>query len=124
LKKHKPQFDERCSIFLDQTKQDRLQWLQDPSERNWDNLNNRRRETRRQFRNKKRDYLKDKIENLETNSKNKNNRDMHRGINGFKRGYQPTCKLVKDENGDLLEDSHNILNIGRTIFLLLNVHSQ
>jgi hypothetical protein len=49
---------------------------------------------------------------------------MHRGINGFKRGYQPTCKLMKDENGDLLEDSHNILNIGRTIFLLLNVHSQ
>jgi hypothetical protein len=27
-----------------------------------------------------------------------------------KRGYQPRSNLVKDENGDLLADSHNILN--------------
>jgi hypothetical protein len=93
-----------------------LQWLQDPSERNGDNLSNRRRETRRRFTNKKREYLKGKINKLETTSKNKNIRNMHRGIHGFKRGYQPTCKLVKDENGDLLEDSHNVLNIGRIIF--------
>jgi hypothetical protein len=43
------------------------------------------------------------------NSKNKNIRDLHRGINAFKRGYQPRNNLVKDENGDLLADSHNIL---------------
>jgi hypothetical protein len=41
-------------------------------------------------------------------------RDMYRGINAFKRGYQPRSNLVKDENGDLLADFHNILN--RTIF--------
>jgi hypothetical protein len=35
---------------------------------------------------------------------------MYRGINGFERGYQPINNLVKDENGDLLADSHNILN--------------
>jgi hypothetical protein len=32
LKKHKPWFDEGCSKLLDQRKQARLQWLQDPSE--------------------------------------------------------------------------------------------
>jgi hypothetical protein len=26
------------------------------------------------------------------------------------RGYQPRNNLLKDENGDLLADSHNILN--------------
>jgi hypothetical protein len=31
LKKHKPWFDEGCSKFLDQRKQAKLQWLQDPS---------------------------------------------------------------------------------------------
>jgi hypothetical protein len=36
-----------------------LQWLQNPSEINGDNLNNVRRG--RYFRNKKREYLKDKI---------------------------------------------------------------
>jgi hypothetical protein len=29
--------------------------------------------------------------------------------NVFKRGYQPRSNLVKDENGGLLADSHNIL---------------
>jgi hypothetical protein len=51
-----------------------LQWLQDPSELNWGNLN--RRETSRHFRNKKREYLKDKIDELAMNRKNKNIRDL------------------------------------------------
>jgi hypothetical protein len=35
------------------------------------------------------------------NSKNKNIRDLYRGINDFKRGYQPISNIVKDENGDM-----------------------
>jgi hypothetical protein len=67
------------------------------SERNkWDNLNIRRGASRH-FRNKKREYLKEKINKLAKNSENKNIRDLHRGINKFKRGYQPTSNLVKCE---------------------------
>jgi hypothetical protein len=54
---------------------------------NEDNLSNVRQETSRHFRNKKREYLKDKINELESNSKNKNIRDLHRDINEFKKGY-------------------------------------
>jgi hypothetical protein len=43
-------------------------------------------------------------------SKNKNVRDLYRERNKFKRGYKPRGNLVKDANGDLLEESHNILN--------------
>jgi hypothetical protein len=58
------------------------------------------------------------------NSKNKNIRDLYRGINGFKRGYQPRNNLVNDENGDLLADSQNILNRWKNYFSqLLNVHN-
>jgi len=46
-----------------------MQWLQDPSQSNVDNLNNVRREASRHFRNKKKEYLIAKIEELETNSK-------------------------------------------------------
>jgi hypothetical protein len=60
FKKHKPWFGEGCSKLLDQRKQAKFQWLQDPSEINGDNLKNVRREASRQFRNKKREYLKDK----------------------------------------------------------------
>jgi len=44
----------------------------------------------------KKAYLKAKIEELETNSKVKNVRDLNRGINDFKKGYQPRTIIVKD----------------------------
>jgi hypothetical protein len=46
--------------------------LQYPRRINRDNLNNIRRETSRHFRKKEREYLKDKIYELATKSKNKN----------------------------------------------------
>jgi hypothetical protein len=48
-----------------------LQWLQDPSEISGDNLNNIRLETSRDFRNKKKEYLEDRINEHATNRKNK-----------------------------------------------------
>jgi hypothetical protein len=47
---------------------------------------------------KKREYLKGKINELETNNENKNIRDLYRGINEFKKGYQPRINMIKDEN--------------------------
>jgi hypothetical protein len=47
---------------------------------------------------------------LERESKYKNMRDLYRGINELKKGYEPRTDLVRDENGDLLADSHNSLN--------------
>jgi len=40
--------------FLDQRKQTKMQWLQDPKQSNLDNLNYVRREARRHFRNQRR----------------------------------------------------------------------
>jgi hypothetical protein len=77
---------------------------------NGDNLSNVRPEASRHFRNKQKEYLKDKIKELAMRSKNKKIRDLYRGINEFKRGYQPQNNLVKDETGDLLADSQSILN--------------
>ena len=50
-------------------KRAKIQWLQDPSQSNVDNLSNVRREAGRHFRNKKKEYLEGKIDELETNSK-------------------------------------------------------
>jgi hypothetical protein len=54
--------------------------------------------------------LKNKINELETNSNNKNIRDVYRGITKFKKGYQPGTNLAKGEKGDLLAEPHKILN--------------
>jgi len=124
LKQHKPWFDEECLVFfLDQRKRDKMQWVQDPSQCNVDNLNNVRREFSRHFGDKNKAYLRARIEELETNSKNKNIWDFYRGIKDFKKGYQPRCTIVKDEKGDLVADSHSIVDRWRNYFSqLFKVH--
>jgi hypothetical protein len=53
---------------------------------NGDNMDNVRREVSGTFRTKRREYLKNKINELEKNSKNKNIRDLYWGINEFEEG--------------------------------------
>jgi hypothetical protein len=52
---------------------------------------------------KREEYLKDKINVHARSSKNKNIRDLYRGINEFKQGYQPRsdslCGLVVRVSG-------------------------
>jgi len=123
LKQHKPWLDEECLGFLDQRKQAKMQWIHDPNQSNVANLNNLRRDASRHFRNKKKAHLKAKSEELETNSKIKNIRDLYRGINDFKKGYQPRTNIAKDDNGDFIADSHSILARWRNYFTqILNLH--
>jgi di/tripeptidase len=87
-----------------------------------DNFNNIICEARRHFKNKKMEYLKDKIKEVATNS-NKNIRDLYRGLNEFKRGYQPRNNLVKHKNVHLLADSHILNRWKKNFSQLLNVYS-
>ena len=123
MKQHKPWFYEECLGILDQRKQAKMQWIQDPSQSNADNLNNVKQDASRHFRNKKKAHLRAKIEELETNSKNNSIRDLYRGINDMKKGYQPKTKIVKDEKGELVAESHSIMARWRNYFSqILNVH--
>jgi hypothetical protein len=65
FKEHRTCLDDECSKLLDQRKQAKLQWLQNPSQTNGDNMNNVRRETNRNLR-KKRENPKEKIDELKT----------------------------------------------------------
>jgi hypothetical protein len=76
MKQHTTWFDEECLGMLDQRKQATMQWIQDPSQSNVDNMNNKMRDANRHFRNKKKVYLKAKIEELEANSKINNIRNL------------------------------------------------
>jgi hypothetical protein len=97
--------------------------MQDPSLNNVENLNKIRWDASRHLRNKKKTCMKAKIEELETNSKVKNVRDLYRGINDLKKGYQPRTNIVKDEIGDLVVDSHSMLARWSNYFSqVLNVH--
>jgi hypothetical protein len=64
-----------------------------------------------------------KFNEHETDSKKKIIRDLYRGINEFKKCYLHRTDLLKDENRDLLAESHNILNRRKNYFCqLLNIH--
>jgi len=48
---------------------------------------------------------------------------LYRGINDFKKGYQPRCNIVQDEKGDLVADFYSIVARWRNYFSqLFNVH--
>jgi hypothetical protein len=64
LNHNKPSFDDECSKLIDQHKQAKIQWMQNPNQINGDNLQNLSCETSRTFRNKKKEYLKGKINEL------------------------------------------------------------
>jgi len=109
-------------VSLDQRKQAKMKLVQDPSQSNIGNLNSVRREASRHFRNKKKEYLKAKIEELENNNKIQSIRDLYRGINGFKKGYHPRTNIVMDEKGDLVADPYSILVRWRNYFSQLLNH--
>jgi hypothetical protein len=58
-----------------------MQWLQDTNQSHADNHNIVKHETIKNFRSKKRKYLKANINGLVTNSRKKNTIDLHRCIN-------------------------------------------
>jgi hypothetical protein len=56
------------------------------------------------------EYLINKINEFETDSKNENTAVLYIGINQFQKGYHPKINSVNDESGYQLGDSNNILN--------------
>jgi hypothetical protein len=92
-----------------------MRWSQDPNQSIVDDLNNVRPEAGRHFSNKKKEYLKAKVDELDTNSKIM----TCRGISDFKKGDQPRTDIVKDEKGVLVTDCHSILARWRDHFLQL-----
>jgi hypothetical protein len=100
-----------------------MQCLQDPNQNNVDNLHDVRNAASIHFRNKKKEFMKAKIDELEANRKITNVRYFYGGINDFQKGIQPRTNTMKDEKGDLVTDSHSILATWRKHFSqLLHLH--
>ena len=119
----KPWFDEECSELANKRKQTKLLWLQNPNNQTAEDFSNVRRDTCRMFRKKKRNYMKAKVNKLEENSKNKNIRELYKGINEFKKGYQPRAYVIKKHDGTIVADTTTILGRWEKLFSnLLNVN--
>ena len=52
--------------------------------------------------------MKAKVNKLEENSKNKNIREMYKGINEFKKGYQPHAYVIKKHGSTIVADTTSI----------------
>ncbi|PSN40261.1 hypothetical protein C0J52_11907 [Blattella germanica] len=65
-----------------------MNWIRESNEQNSEQLCSIRRETTRFLKNKKREYFKDKINDLEINAKNRNIRELYQGIRIERKGFQ------------------------------------
>jgi hypothetical protein len=70
MKQHKPWLEKRCSKLLYQRKQAELHWFKNPRRTKRYNLNDVRREASTTFRNKSREYLKERKNSKQTARKN------------------------------------------------------
>ena len=108
--RNKPWFDQEYLELVNKRKQSKLLWLQNPNYQTAEDFSNVRCDICRTFKKKKRDYLKEKVNKLEENSKNKTIQEMYQGINEFKKGYQPRSYVIKKHNRTILGDKISILN--------------
>jgi hypothetical protein len=76
--------------------------IQDQTEEDFTNV---RRDTCRNSKKKKRDYMKTRV-----NSKNKNIRETYKGINEFKKGYQPRAYVIKKHGDTIVADTTDMLS--------------
>jgi hypothetical protein len=52
-----------------------------------------------------------------------NIRDLYRGINQFKKGYQPRIHIIQEENGNQVSEPQNILHKWKHFFnQMVSVH--
>ena len=56
------------------------------------------------------EYLKGKMNELKTGNKKRDIGSMCRVVNEFKKCQNPRGKLVQNKKGNLLADSHSVLN--------------
>jgi len=99
-----------------------MQWLHDLNQSNVHNLNSVRHEASSRFGNKKKEWLKAQIDELETNNYFGNITDLYSDISDLKKGYQVITNVLKDENGNLITGFHSILVRWRNHFAqLLNI---
>jgi hypothetical protein len=69
------------------------------------------------------EYLKIKIDELETKSNSKNITDLWRDINASEKGYQPRNDILKDEKSDLVRGCQSTVARWRKhLCQLLNIH--
>ena len=67
--------------------------------------------------------MKARVNKLEEDSKNKNIREMYKGVNELKKGYRPRAYIIKKHNGTIVADTTSILNRWEQFFSnLLNVN--
>ena len=63
-------------------------------------------------------YLLRNFNKLEENSKNKNIKEMNKGINEFKKGYQPRAYVIHKHDGTIVADTTSILSDGNSSLVI------
>ena len=57
-----------------------------------------------------------KIREIDENEKTNNIRDLYKGVNSLRKGYQPKLGMIRNERGELQADPKKILDVWKSYF--------
>ncbi|XP_033231545.1 craniofacial development protein 2-like, partial [Belonocnema kinseyi] len=115
-------FDEECELWFEERSKARIISLQNKCVETHRKYIEICKNTSRFYRRKKREWEKNEILAIENHKKQNNTREMYRGINSIRKGFQSRTDVIRDENGNLVADATEGLNLWKNYFdKLLNV---
>jgi len=113
----KPWFNDVCEDALNRRKEARNQWLNDQHDREKEIVYKEcQKSASRVFRNEKRKYTQNLLEEAEVDSRMNRARQLYQKINSIRGGFRKHNKFLKNEDGSLTTGQEEMLEKWRQYF--------
>ena len=103
-------FDDECRAIISQKNIDRLQMLQKETRSACEKYKQSRKTANKVIRNKKKAYLKKKLESIEELNSQNENRKFYHAVKRMNKGFQPRLYSCKDKNGKIIENESQVID--------------
>ena len=108
-KKNEEWFDEECATYIREKSKARQRILQKETRSNYEEYQERRRETNRICKRKKRENMKKQLEEISQLNQQNERRKFYKSVNIMKRGFQPRMSGWKGKDGRMIGEEGKIL---------------
>ncbi|KAI5720190.1 hypothetical protein M8J77_003158 [Diaphorina citri] len=123
--KQKKWFDEECKAAIEERRAKRVSAIENRDEASIEAYREERRKTKKLMRKKKREFLNNKLDQIEKEDNMKNVRSFYQLVKQQRRTTQPKSTMIKDKDGTTLTGTTAVLERWAEYFKeLLNVQNE
>ena len=116
VSRSKPWFDQECNAVIIERNNARKLMLQKQTRFRVDDYKDKRRIANRILKKKKKEHLKQKINNIEEARQNNDVRKFYKDINDGRKTFKPRSNICKSEDGTLLCNKEQVLKRWKEFF--------